>query len=193
MESFPPSAAESETYMRRTERNMYSSQVTYQTYGRQEPPYEEDEQSAYNEDPGYPYEEEQPYEEEPVYEEARQEPELVSTSQAINLTCTLAALSGFFAFFLYMADRRSEAVRRISVQSVALTGIFLSLSIVIWILGTLFGIIPILGIIFAIIFWLLFAVLLLAAVYLKVQMMLHAYRGLSYQLPVIGDYVRKFE
>lgn len=173
---------------------MYSSQVTHQTYGRQEPPYEEEGQQEYSEDPAYPYEEGQPYEEEPMYEEAAgNEPELVSTSQAINLTCTLAALSGLFAFFLYVADRRSEAVRRISVQSVALTGIFLSAAVVLWILGTLFGIIPILGIIFAIIFWLLFAALLLATAYLKVQMMLNAYRGLSYQLPVIGDYVRRFE
>ena len=179
--------------MRRMERNMYSSQVTYQTYGRQEPPYEEDEQSGYTEEPAYPYEEGQPYEEEPLYEEAGPEPELVSTSQAINLTCTLAAFSGIFALFLYVADRRSEAVRRISVQSVALTGIFLCATIVLWILGTLFGIIPILGIIFAIIFWLLFAAVLLATAYLKVQMMLHAYRGFSYQLPLIGDYVRRFE
>ena len=180
--------------MRRAQRSVYS-QPSYQAYGRQEPPYEEDPQEAYEENPSYaenqPYGEEQPYEE-PYYGE-KQEPPVVSTSQAINLTCTLAAFSGLFAFFLYVADRRSDAVRRMSVQSIALTGGFLSVSVVLLIVGTLFRIIPFLGIIIAVIFWLLFAVLLLAAIYLKVQMMLHAYRGLSYQLPVIGSYVRRFE
>jgi uncharacterized membrane protein len=187
--------------MRRTERNTYS-QSSYQAYGRpQEPPYEEDPQETYDEEP---YEEEQPYEDEkpyaeeqpygePPYGQEQQEPEVISTSQAINLTCTLAAFSGVFAFFLYVADRRSEAVRRISVQSIALTGGFLSVSVVLLIVGTLFRIIPFLGIVIAVIFWLLFAVLLLATIYLKVQMALHAYRGLAYQLPLIGGYVRRFE
>ena len=117
----------------------------------------------------------------------------MSTSQAVNLTCTLAAFSGLFAFFLYVADRRSDAVRRISVQSIALTGGFLSVSVVLLIVGTLLRIIPFLGIVIAVIFWLLFAALLLATIYLKVQMALHAYRGLAYELPVIGGYVRRFE
>lgn len=187
--------------MRRTERNTYS-QSSYQANVRQqEPPYEEDPQEAYEEEPyeeEQPYEDEQPYAEEqpygePPYEQEQQEPEIISTSQAINLTCALAAFCGVLAFFLYVADRRSDAVRRISVQSIALTGGFLSVSVVLLIVGTLFSIIPFLGIVIAVIFWLLFAVLLLATIYLKVQMALHAYRGFSYQLPLIGGYVRRFE
>ena len=180
--------------MRRTQRNI-NSQASYQANGYQDPPYEEEAQESYNEEP---YDEDQlngedqPYDG-PLYEQEPQEPEVISTSQAVNLTCTLAAFSGLFAFFLYVADRRSDAVRRISVQSIALTGGFLSVSVVLLIVGTLFRIIPFLGIIIAVIFWLLFAALLLATVYLKVQMMLYAYRGFSYQLPVIGGYVRRFE
>ena len=175
--------------MRRAQRNM-NSQTSYQAYGRQEPPYEEEAQEAYEEES---YEEDQPYGEQQPYEEETQGPELVSTSQAVNLTCTLAAFSGLFALFLYVADRRSDAVRRIAVQSVALTGVFFCASVVLWIVGTLFRFIPFLGIIIAVIFWLLFAALLMITVFLKVQMMLNAYKGLSYQLPVIGAYVRRFE
>ncbi len=180
--------------MRRAQRNTYS-ETSYQAYDRQEPPYEEEPQEDYGEEPydyDQPYQEDQPYEE-PLYEEAPQEPELVSTSQAVNLTCMLAAFSGLFAFFLYIADRRSDAVRRMAVQSIALTGGFFSVSVVLLVVGTLFRIIPFLGIIIAVIFWLLFAALLLATIYLKVQMALHAYRGYAYQLPVIGAYVRRFE
>lgn len=193
--------------MRRAERNNYSQSTNqarspYQANGYQEPPYEEEPQDMYDQE--QPYGEEQPYEEaqpygdeqsygEPLYGEGSREPELVSTSQAINLTCTLAALSGLFALFLYAADQRSNAVRRMAVQSIALTGGFLCVSVVLWIVGTLFGFIPFLGIIIAVIFWLLFAALLLVTVYLKIQMMLNAYKGFAYQLPVIGGYVRRFE
>ncbi len=76
--------AESESIMRRTERNKYSSQVNYQTYGRQEPPHEGDELEVYPEESHYGFQEEQNYDEEPTYGEGGQRSEVVSTSQAIN-------------------------------------------------------------------------------------------------------------
>ncbi len=200
--------------MRRAQRNNTYQDPAFDVYRRQAPAYgspEEQQEQPYQEEPEEeygtepPYEEEQPYDGQPLYEgeqsywdaqEADQpplEPEVISTSQAVNLTCTLAAFSGIFAFFLYIADRRSEAVRRTAVQSVALTGIFLCASVVLLIVGSLFRLIPFLGVVIAVIFWLLFAVLLLIAIFLKVQMMLYAYRGLAWQLPAIGAYVRRFE
>ena len=181
----------------------YDEQVPYDNqtpYGDQ-PPYDEpvpyDGHPPYGGQPSYndqPYYGEQPpYQQEPFYKEAPSEPELVSTSQAINLTCTLAALSGLFALFLYIADKRSEAVRRICVQSVVLTGGFLGASLVLWILGTLLSIIPFLGVILMVVFWLLFCALAILVIYLKVQMMLRAYQGYAYQLPIVGERLRKFE
>lgn len=134
------------------------------------------------------------YDNEPLApEELPSEPELVSTSQAINLTCTLAAFFGFFALFLYFADQRSNAVRRISVQSTALTAIFLVISAVLMILGGILSMIPLIGIAFSVVFWCLFAIVVIAALLLKIRMMMHAYRGYAYVLPVIGEKLRHFE
>ncbi len=165
----------------------------YETYGQEEeqPPYEGEYEGEYQQ-PAYEEYGQEAYEE-PAYEEVPNEPEIVSTSQAINLTCTLAAVSGLFALFLYIADKRSIAVRRISVQSIALAGGYLCAAVVLWIVGTLLGLIPILGLMIVIIFWLLFFVLTMASIFFKIQMMLHAYRGEAYQLPLIGGHVRKFE
>lgn len=180
------------------EQPSYDGQAPYEdqpSYGGQ-PPYEEeqapyDDHAAYDQHPYYG--EQPPYQQEPFYDQAPPEPELVSTSQAINLTCTLAALSGLFALFLYIADKRSEAVRRISVQSIVLSGGFLGASLVLWLVGTILRVIPFLGVILMVIFWLLFCAVMLAVIYLKVQMMLKAYQGYAYQLPVIGERLRRFE
>lgn len=193
--------------MRRAQRNTYQDPA-HDAYRRQAPAYgaaEQEQEPPYPQEPEEEYGIEPPYEDQPLYEGEQSywdapatdqpplEPEVISTSQAVNLTCTLAAFSGIFSFFLYIADRRSEAVRRTAVQSVALTGIFLCASVVLLIVGSLFRLIPFLGMVIAVIFWLLFAVLLLITIFLKVQMMLYAYRGLAWQLPVVGAYVRRFE
>jgi uncharacterized membrane protein len=208
-------------YQEETDEQPYEDEPAYNdqsAYGDQQPydeqaPYDDqasydgqapyEEQVSYDGQPPYggqpPYNDQQyyggqpPYQQEPFYGEPPAEPELVSTSQAINLTCTLAALSGFFALFLYIADKRSEAVRRVCVQSIVLTGGFLGAALVLWIVGTILSIIPFLGVILMIVFWLLFCALAIVVIYLKVQMMLRAYQGYAYQLPIVGERLRKFE
>ena len=54
------------------------------------------------------------------YRTPQDAPEVISTSQAVNLTSTIASLSALFALFFCFADQRSRAVRRFSVQSVGL-------------------------------------------------------------------------
>lgn len=120
-------------------------------------------------------------------------PEVVSTSQAINLTCTLAAVSSLFALFLYFNDERSRAVRRLSVQSMGLGAVYLAVGLGLLALGAVFGVIPLIGVIMGMIFWVCFMGVSLVVVFLKVQMMKHAYRGYAYQLPAIGRWLRRFE
>lgn len=181
-------------------------QNAYQ-YEQQEPVYEDNTHSpegyaAYEDNRYYQgntgYQEYQEQEEEPEVEQApkrrRQgQGEVVSTNQSINLTCTLAAFLGLFGLFLYFADQRSKAVRRMSVQSSALFIAEIALSIVLWVIGILFSVIPILGTIMNIVLWLIFIAMIITAVFLKYQMMIHAYRGEAYVLPIIGDKLRRFE
>lgn len=120
-------------------------------------------------------------------------PGVISTSQAINLTCTLASLSTLFALFLCFADQKSRAVRRFSIQSVGLGLAHVALGMVCWILSALLGLIPVLGYIAAILFLTVFLAATVLVFVLRIRMMLHAYRGIAYVLPVIGKPLRKFE
>ena len=43
------------------------------------------------------------------YRPQQEEPEIISTSQAVNLTSTIASLSSLFALFFCFADQRSRA------------------------------------------------------------------------------------
>ena len=127
------------------------------------------------------------------YRPQQEEPEIISTSQAVNLTSTIASLSALFALFFCFADQRSRAVRRFSVQSVGLGAIHLLLGMVIWILCEVLGWIPLIG---GVLRGLLLLVLTLATILvivLRVRMALHAYRGEAHVLPVIGQALRRFE
>lgn len=118
---------------------------------------------------------------------------VISTSQAINLTCTLASLSALFALFLCFADQRSRAVRRFSVQSVGLGIAHIAMGMILWILSAILGLIPLVGYYLYLLLVILLAVVSVAVLLLRIRMMFHAYRGVAYVLPVIGHTLRRFE
>jgi len=128
-----------------------------------------------------------------VEEHAGRERAVISTSQAVNLTSTIASLSALFALFLCFADQRSRAIRRFSVQSVGLGAIHLGAGMACWILSALLGWIPVLGyylyLLCVVSFWAASLLVLL----LRVRMMFFAYRGLAFELPVIGRGLQRFE
>ena len=142
--------------------------------------------------------------EQPVYEEpyapfGEPEPEparrpvILSTNMTVNLTCTLASMLGVFGLFLCFADKRSHAVRRYAVQSTGLMALFLFASLLLWLLAAVLSWIPLLGWIFAAAVNAARVAAVCADIVLRVQMMLHAYRGEAYVLPVWGERLRAFE
>lgn len=158
-------------------------------------PYAE-EQTAYEADDAV-YE--QPVYEEPYAPYGEPEPQparrpvILSTNMTVNLTCTLASMLGAFGLFLCFADRRSHAVRRYAVQSTGLMALFVFVSLLLWLLAAVLSWIPLLGWIFAAAVNAARVAVLCADVVLRVQMMLHAYRGEAYVLPVWGEQLRAFE
>ncbi len=120
-------------------------------------------------------------------------PEIISTSQAVNLTSTIASLSALFALFFCFADQRSRAVRRFSVQSVGLGALHLLLGMVVWILCEVLGWIPLIGSVLRGLLLLVLTIATIAVIVLRVRMALHAYRGEAHVLPVIGQALRRFE
>ena len=127
------------------------------------------------------------------YRPQQEEPEIISTSQAVNLTSTIASLSALFALFFCFADQRSHAVRRFSVQSVGLGAIHLLLGMVIWILCEVLGWIPLIGSVLRGLLLLVLTLATILVIVLRVRMALHAYRGEAHVLPVIGQALRRFE
>ena len=127
------------------------------------------------------------------YRPQQEEPEIISTSQAVNLTSTIASLSALFALFFCFADQRSRAVRRFSVQSVGLGAIHLLLGMVIWILCDVLGWIPLIGSVLRGLLLLVLTLATILVIVLRVRMALHAYRGEAHVLPVIGQALRRFE
>lgn len=120
-------------------------------------------------------------------------PEIISTSQAVNLTSTLASLSALFALFFCFADQRSRAVRRFSVQSVGLGALHLLLGMVVWILCEVLGWIPLIGSVLRGLLLLVLTIATIAVIVMRVRMALHAYRGEAHVLPIIGQALRRFE
>ena len=127
------------------------------------------------------------------YRPQQEEPEIISTSQAVNLTSTIASLSALFALFFCFADQRSRAVRRFSVQSVGLGAIHLLLGMVIWILCEVLGWIPLIGSVLRGLLLLVLTLATILVIVLRVRMALHAYLGEAHVLPVIGQALRRFE
>ncbi len=120
-------------------------------------------------------------------------PEIISTSQAVNLTSTMASLSALFALFLCFADQRSRAIRRFSVQSVGLGALHLALGMVCWLLSAILGWVPFIGYWLYVLLIVAFVAASIGILALRVRMMLSAYRGHAHVLPVIGEALRTFE
>ena len=162
----------------------------------------QEEQTAWEEAQEACEQDQAPYEPEEQPEAPRWQPKpygrgehggIISTNLTINLICTLGAMSGPLGLFLYFADKRSQAVRRYAVQSSALFFVYVVVAILCYVLGALLGVIPILGGIFKAIFNLVWAAVTIVDIVARVKMMLHAYAGEAYVLPVIGEQARSFE
>lgn len=118
---------------------------------------------------------------------------IISTNPVVNLTATFASVSFLFALFLCFADAKSKTIRRYSVQSVGLGAVSIACGLLTWILWLLVEYIPIVNMILQSIVLALYAFLMILILILRIRMMWHAYRGLAYVSPVLGETFRKFE
>lgn len=128
-----------------------------------------------------------------AFQNEKESPTIISTNMTINLICTLGSITGLAGLFLYFADKRSQAVRRYAVQSVGLLCFYAIFAGVVFVLGSLLGLLPIFGGVFRMLQTLLTTLLTIANAVLRVRMMLHAYAGEAYVLPAIGRQLRTFE
>lgn len=145
---------------------------------------------APEEDPGYREDEEPigrglPFREEPVEE-------VIATNRTVCLTCTLSAMMGLFALFLCFAEKRSRAIRHFSVQSAGLSFCHVMAGAALLLVGSLLGMIPILGFLIRLVCWLAYIAILMVTVFLRVKMMMAAWHGVKFVLPVVGHRLEHF-
>lgn len=160
---------------------------------------------------GQPWQEEPVYDEpaydEPAYEEpawderayqppaeeryrsAPQEEEVIATNRMVLLTCTLAAMMGLFAFFLCYAEKKSRAIRWFAVQSAGLTAVHLAAGAALLVIGAVLGAIPFLGFLITLICWIVYIAVAIVTVCMRVRMMLCAWQGIRFTLPLIGQHL----
>lgn len=153
-------------------------------YAYEEPPYEEQ-----------PYEE--PYVEEAYYEPERAtrvppQPEVIATNTAIRLTCTLCAMCGLLAIFMCWAEKESRAIRHFAVQSTAVTALHVLCAAILLLVSGLLGGVPFLGFLLTMVCWLLYIALLVVIVVVRARMMLHAWRGIRFTLPLLWRTLEQF-
>ena len=129
---------------------------------------------------------------EPVKTVHTVEPELIATNNTVKLTCTLAAMMSLFALFLCFAEKESRAIRTYSVQSVALAAAHLAAAAGLGVIGALLGGIPLLGFLIVLVCWIVYIAVLVAVCAVRVRMMLAAWRGYRFDLPLIGKAVERF-
>ncbi len=179
--------------------NAYGDQPYDDGYGEapytdayDQPPYEEnyDQQSAYDE----------PYDDRPANEDddwedqhSKFEPQVIATNSTVRLTCTLASMMGLFGLFLCFAEKKSNAIRHFARQSAGLMIANAVCALLLLVIGSLLGAIPLMGFLINLVCWLCYIVVLIVTVFMKVRMMLYAWRGWRFTLPVIGKRLEKMD
>lgn len=140
------------------------------------------------------FEDEPYYDMEPVEEEPYREPvsEIIATNRMVLLTCTLAAMMPLFALFLFFAERKSRAIRHFSLQSIALSVCNIGFALALLLVNALLGVIPYIGFLVNLISWIMYICAAIVMLILRIRMMLFAWRGVRFVLPLFGRWVERF-
>lgn len=101
-----------------------------------------------------------------------------STGMQANVAALLSYLAGFITgIIFYVIEKENKFVRFHAMQSIVTFGFL-------FVLGFVLGVIPVIG-------WALIPVLWIAQVILWVLLMVKAYQGENFKLPIAGDIAEK--
>jgi uncharacterized membrane protein len=101
-----------------------------------------------------------------------------STGMQANAEALLSYLIGFITgIIFYIIEKENKFVRFHAMQSIITFGFF-------FVLGLILGVIPVIG-------WVLMPILLLTEVILWIVLMIKAYQGENFKLPIAGDIAEK--
>lgn len=129
------------------------------------------------------------------YQQSNTPSPFTGKTQVLGLDYNIASLLCYVPFgfiaaivFLLTENKESKFVRFHSIQSLLFAGAMMALTIVMSILGTIIGKIPVVGLIFALLlipFWLIVG---FGSLVLAIITIVKAYQYQLYKLPIIGNY-----
>ena len=144
------------------------------------------------EQPDQPVEDADPLEAEDVPFEETDEPaprEIIATNRVIRLSCTLSAFLGFFALFLLFVEHESKAIRRFSLQSVALTALHLLAALVMSALGAATSSAPVVVASMNAFCWMVYLCVAVTCLILRIRLMAAAWQGFAFRIPLLGNWL----
>ncbi len=116
-----------------------------------------------------------------------------STGLDPNIAGFLCYLAGWITgLIFYLTEKESDYVRFHAMQSIVFSVALIVLFIAISILGTILGAVPVIGAIVGLLLGLASFVVWIGAFVLWIILMVKAYQGERYKLPVLGDMAEKY-
>jgi uncharacterized membrane protein len=115
-----------------------------------------------------------------------------STGLDSNIAGLLCYLFGWVSgLIFFLIEKEDKFVRFHALQSLLLSGVLIAGEIIFSVLGFIFGIIKIIGLIMGIILGLASIVLWIGFFIISIIAMIKAYQGEKFKLPIIGDIAEK--
>ena len=109
-----------------------------------------------------------------------------------NIAAGLAVLFPPISSIIFLVlEKRSQLVRFWAMQSLILFGALFLFNIAIWIVGAVFAHIPVLNVIAGILLFFLSLAVGIGAIVLYVIMLIKAFTGVEWEVPVVGKFARQ--
>src|SRR5215210_5898647 len=126
----------------------------------------------------------------PVSPAPASSPAAGTTGLPSNVAAALACIPLVGGIIFYVLEKRDSFVRFYAMQSIIFGGAWLIFSIVWNILYAILAHIPVLGVIFALLLWIICIVWSIGAVIVWVIAMIKAFSGVRWEIPFIGPIAR---
>ncbi len=114
-----------------------------------------------------------------------------SMGMQANVAAGLSYIVGWITgLIFFLSEKQNQFVRFHAMQSILFSGGLTVLYIVVWVLDVVFAVanIGVLAVLFGCLFWLVG----LAAFVVWIILLINAFQGKKFKLPVIGDYAEKY-
>jgi len=110
-----------------------------------------------------------------------------STGLTPALAAGIACVGGFLTGVVFLVlEKRNAYVRFWAMQSTLFSGFWLLIAIVLTAVTAILAAMPLIGVLFALVMWLVFALLYLAGLLIWIWMLVQSFNGREWRMPFFG-------